>query len=274
MASGKAALQLLHAVDMLVAHDWEQAKLALETLDDPIAGRLHLLVGECERREREEKRHAAFLRHEIGNALSIAMATVEGMVDGVLPFETERLHVVDGALHDVAAMLERWRKGVTETELPSGCDETFNICALIGAQYAGITGLAQAKGVRVAYYPCGKAHDACRNFHGDPVAVAQILRNVLINAVRYTPPGGNVELACELPEGELVVTIRDSGPGIAPADAAHIFEEGYRASETPGEGLGLAVVDNLLRSFGGRARVVETSAAGTTFLIALPAVPA
>jgi signal transduction histidine kinase len=268
--------QLLHAIDLMTVHDWENAKSALERIDDPVAGRLHLMVGECERREREQHRSLAFLRHEVGNALAIAIANLEGVIDGVLPANVSRWQGIAEALRDVTRLLERYNLETDEPVSAPVTDEVFSICALIAAQYAAISGLANAKDVRVAYYPCGKHHASCAAFRGDAVAMGQILRNVLINAVRYTPPGGNVELVCDRPDGQLLVTIRNSGPGIAPADAAHLFEEGYRggnATRDDGSGLGLAVVAKLLKAFHGRAQLLDEGRDGTTFSIALPATP-
>lgn len=267
--------QLLHAIDMMMVCDWENAKTAIEDLDDALSGRLHMLISECERREQENHRVAALMRHEMGNALSVAMANLEGVMDGVLACDRQRLEAMHEAMGTVSSLLDRWRRAPEGSPTETIRLETFNICALIGAQYAGITALADAKDVRVAFYPCGRKYSTCTQFRGDPVAIGQILRNVLINAVRYTPPGGNVELVCDRPDGDLLVTIRDSGPGIAPEDLPHVFEEGYRGdrASVEGSGLGLTVVERLLQAFGGRARVVEEQRGGATFLIDLPAAP-
>ena len=265
--------KLIHALDMMIVHDWENAKAALDDLHDPISGRLYMLVAECKRQEVRRQRRSALLRHEMGNALSVALANVEGIIDGIVPNESVRWEGIGEALRSVAAMLDRWRRGPDAEPAETVRIETFDICALVTAQYATISGLAEAKNVRVGFQPCGSQHERCSTFRGDPVAIGQILRNVLINAVRYTPPGGNVELACDWPGDRLQITIRDSGPGIPPQDAPHIFEEGYRSPATAkqGSGLGLSVVATLLRELGGSARVVDEQGGGTTFSIELPA---
>ncbi|MBV8244672.1 MAG: sensor histidine kinase [Candidatus Eremiobacteraeota bacterium] len=270
---------ILHALDLALMGDWDRAKEVLEPLDDPIAGRLFLLVSELESREHAQTRAQAVLRHEIGNALSIAKANLEGVIDGVLEQTPERMHGISDAMQTVAELLDEWRRRPTHALDPQGPerDERFNMCALIGAQAAAIEGLAKAKQVRVSYRACGAHHPECMYYRGDPSRVGQVLRNILINAVRYTPPGGSVELTCDKPDAEITVVVTDSGPGIAAEDLPRIFESGFRAHEARrtdanGSGLGLAVVSDLLGALGGNARVLSHEGRGATFSVRLPAV--
>jgi len=76
-------------------------------------------------------------------------------------------------------------------------------------------------------------------------ALRILLRNLLENAVKYTPPGGQVDVSLEEDQGQLVLTVEDSGPGIAPENRARVFDRFYRVSDTAqesGSGLGLAIV--------------------------------
>lgn len=263
---------ILHALDLATIEQWEEAKSLLEPLVDPIAGRLFLLVSEAERKERARKRGISLMRHEIGNALSIAQANVEGMMDGVLDVTRSRFEGIHEALVTAGTLLDDMKRAPAEAPVPPVRIQRFNICALISAQYATIAGLASSKNVSVRYDPCGMNHAECRDFAGDPVRVAQVLRNVLINAVRYSRPGGAIELHCDKPGAHLALTVRDSGPGIAPDEAARVFDEGYRGKNASGEGsgIGLNVVANLLRALGGDARVVNEERHGATFMLTLP----
>ncbi|MEO9169766.1 MAG: HAMP domain-containing sensor histidine kinase [Candidatus Baltobacteraceae bacterium] len=267
--------RMLHAMDLAVMREWDEAKAILESIDGPVSGRMFLLVCEMEQHEQVRNRSFALVRHEIGNALTIAQANVEGIMDGVLLSSTERLEGVLASLASASRLLDDLKK----PHEPRGHEviriEAFNVCALIGAHASAIAGLAQAKNVSIIYDPCGKNFSSCTNYRGDPTRVGQVLRNVLINAVRYTPPGGSVEIRCDKPESELTLVVRDTGIGILPEDATHVFEPGYRGGNaTPeGSGLGLAVVHKLLKSLGGNARVVSHDGGGATFELTLPAVP-
>ncbi|TAM60301.1 HAMP domain-containing histidine kinase [bacterium] len=271
---------LLHAIDSALLGRWTDAKDDLRRLGDPaldgVARRLLELVSQLERAEAARTRHLATLRHEIGNPLAIAQANVEGMLDGVLERSDERLLGIQEAIEAAGALANDLPRAPREIgEAPPIRIDTFNVCALIAAEAASARGLAVSKGVELVYLACGKHYNECTMYRGDPTRVGQILRNVMINAVRYTPPGGRVEMRCDRPDGELTVVISDSGPGIGSAELPHVFEAGFRGSEAqrrvPGSGLGLAVVDQLLRRIGGNARVESIEGSGTTFVINLPA---
>jgi signal transduction histidine kinase len=106
----------------------------------------------------------------------------------------------------------------------------------------------------------------------------QVLGNLLSNALRYTPSGGQVELRAAAAPGVVTLTVADTGPGIAPADLPHIFNRFYRAdssrAEASGEsGLGLAIAKALVEAHGGLITAASALGQGTTFTIQLPAAP-
>jgi two-component system OmpR family sensor kinase len=82
---------------------------------------------------------------------------------------------------------------------------------------------------------------------GDPDALHTLLRNLVDNAVRYTPPGGQVDLAVQQNAGSAVLKVVDTGPGIPPEDRSRVFDRFYRrpGSSPPGSGLGLAIVKSI-----------------------------
>lgn len=98
------------------------------------------------------------------------------------------------------------------------------------------------------------------------------LANLLDNALKFTPPGGRIDLRGALADGHLQVQVHDSGSGIAPQDLPHLFERFYRKSEG-GHGLGLAIVARIVALHGGRAEAASTPGQGTTVTLRLP-VPA
>jgi two-component system sensor histidine kinase BaeS len=110
--------------------------------------------------------------------------------------------------------------------------------------------------------------------HADQARVTQIVTNLLTNAAKFTPPGGNVTLTTR-PAGdsaELIVT--DTGPGIPAADLPHIFERFWRgtaAAGRAGSGIGLAVVAELAAAHGGTITATSPPGGGTAFTLTLPA---
>jgi two-component system phosphate regulon sensor histidine kinase PhoR len=104
----------------------------------------------------------------------------------------------------------------------------------------------------------------------------QAVFNLVDNAVRYSPEGASVQVTARPSDGEVVISVRDTGPGIASEHLPRIFERFYRADRgrdrsSGGTGLGLAIVKHVAQSHGGRVSVESTPGQGSTFTIHLPA---
>jgi len=105
----------------------------------------------------------------------------------------------------------------------------------------------------------------------------QLLQNLLSNAVKYTPPGGNVRISSRRDDGKVVLTVRDSGIGIAPGDLESIFDRFWRADPArsrtgsrPGAGLGLAICRWIAEAHGGSIEAQSKPGRGTTFTVEVP----
>lgn len=106
---------------------------------------------------------------------------------------------------------------------------------------------------------------------GDERAVLQVLVNLLVNAIRYSPEGGTVRLGFGTRSGSASVTVSDQGPGIARGDEQRIFERFERAhSSDGGTGLGLAISRRLARSMGGDVTLDSAPGEGARFTLTLP----
>ena len=111
----------------------------------------------------------------------------------------------------------------------------------------------------------------------DPSRVRQLLLNLLTNAVKYTPRGGRVHVRLASANGDVALTVADSGIGIAPGDLPHIFDRFWRADtartrtgERSGVGLGLAICKWIAEAHGGTIGVQSRPGRGTTFTVTLP----
>jgi two-component system sensor histidine kinase BaeS len=144
--------------------------------------------------------------------------------------------------------------------------------ALLQRSYAAYSAQAQAQHVALAV----QAPLDGLEVDVDPERMAQVLGNLLGNALRYTLAGGRITLAAES-AGDLVqLRVADTGTGIAADDLPHIFERFYRADRSRQQhdgssGLGLAIAKSLVEAHGGTIAVVSTPGQGTTFTIKLPA---
>jgi two-component system OmpR family sensor kinase len=109
---------------------------------------------------------------------------------------------------------------------------------------------------------------------GDAARLRQVVDNLLRNAVVHTPPGTPVHVAVRRLGARAVLTVADEGPGLAPDQAARLFDRFYRGSEArtgEGTGLGLSIVAALTAAHGGRATVHSAPGEGTVFTVELPA---
>jgi two-component system sensor histidine kinase BaeS len=110
----------------------------------------------------------------------------------------------------------------------------------------------------------------------DPVRLRQLVGNLVSNAVRHTPRGGEVTIRSRMDDGRLVVDVVDTGTGIAPADLQKVFDrfwraDGSRSRATGGSGLGLAIVRKLVEAHGGDVAVANRPGRGAIFTVRLPA---
>jgi signal transduction histidine kinase len=112
---------------------------------------------------------------------------------------------------------------------------------------------------------------------GNPERLEGVILSLLDNAVRYSPQGGDIDVALVVREGEAVVSVRDRGVGIPKDKQAHIFERFYRAhTGTPydygGMGVGLYISSEVVRRHGGKMWFESEEGRGSTFYFSLPAV--
>lgn len=216
------------------------------------------------------------LMHEMRNSLTIAKANLEAFIDGKLAPTPQRLDGILQALTQLESMLDDLRVIGPLVEA-SDQRRQINICQLLEREYGAIEASARAKDIRVDITRCAVAADQCRHFFGDPVRIGQIVKNVLLNAVRYTRPHGSLSIDCSRRADHLEIQIADNGPGIDPAEAHKVFEPGFRGSAAAataehGSGYGLSVVKRLVEEQGGRVTVddVPDSPHGARFTIRLP----
>jgi signal transduction histidine kinase len=110
---------------------------------------------------------------------------------------------------------------------------------------------------------------------GDPLQLRQAFRNLVGNAIKYTPEGGVIVVSLETTEDSINIHIKDTGYGIPAADLPHIFDRFYRVrnnghDQVEGNGLGLAIVKSIAEGHGGNVRVESDPGQGTRFTVSLP----
>ena len=112
-------------------------------------------------------------------------------------------------------------------------------------------------------------------FRGDEALLRRLVINLLDNAIRYTPPGGQVSASLEAAPAAVRIVISDTGVGVPPEAAPHVFDRFYRADKARsrqdgGFGLGLAIVKWIAEAHNGTVELTRNPGPGTTFTVTLP----
>lgn len=150
--------------------------------------------------------------------------------------------------------------------------QRVNVKAVIGEAIAVVTPAAEAKGVRLK----GVLDPLAGPVSGDPARLQQVVWNLLTNAVKFTPKGGQVQVLLERVNSHIEISVIDSGVGISPEFLPHIFERFRQADASTtrrhgGLGLGLAIVKQLTELHGGTVRAKSPGEGqGATFVVSLP----
>lgn len=256
---------------------WTKPPAALPVTAHDEVGELtaafNLMVAELSRQETLRRRMVGDIAHELRTPLSVLKIELEALEDGVVaPAPAAFVSLKEevdllGRLVDDLQLLSLAEAGQLSLVMVSL--EPAPALARSAARAAG-----RAKQRRIDIHV--EASPGLSPIHADEQRLAQALDNLIENALRYTPPGGHITLACRTGDGEIHFVVRDTGPGIPTADLERIFDHFYRtdrarARHTGGTGLGLAIVRSLMAAMGGRVYVESPSNHGATFVLALPA---
>jgi two-component system phosphate regulon sensor histidine kinase PhoR len=181
----------------------------------------------------------------------------------VIARHTERLGALIEDLLDLAAV----EQGEARVELAS-----VPLGDVVSQAEAVVRAAAAEKGLAVQV----ELPDALPQVRADRDRLAQVLINLLDNAVKFTPPGGRVGVAAGSSNGLVTIAVSDTGVGIPPGDLPRIFERFYRVDRSRdrregGTGLGLAIAKHLTQAMGGQIEVESRPGSGSTFRVTLRA---
>lgn len=243
-----------------------------------------------------------------GDEIDQLATTFNQMLERIQALLTEIKEMNDNIAHDLRSPIARIR-GLAEVTLTTGkspddfetmaastieeCDrllDMINTMLVISKTEAGVEKVSHDK-VDIAalignacelFEPLAEEKNVglrCRApektiVSGDARMLQRMLANILDNAVKYTPPGGEVEISLsESEKKDIIIAIRDSGIGISATDLPHVFERFYRCDRSrsqPGTGLGLSLARAIARAHGGDITVRSALDQGSTFTVTLP----
>jgi two-component system OmpR family sensor kinase/two-component system sensor histidine kinase QseC len=236
---------------------------------EPLVGELNRLLDRLQRAFSAQRAFISDAAHELRSPLTALRLQLQ-LFDRA-PDEAARVEArsrlgaaVERAIHLVEQLLALAR---SEPQDASPGFETVDLSAAAAEGISDAHELALSRHIDLGL-------DATPNLeiHGDREALRVLVRNLVDNAVRYTPPHGSVQVRCSSTPDEAVLEVTDTGPGIAPADRERVFDRFYRraAAQESGTGLGLAIVKAIAERHGARVSLSEAPGGGLRATLSFP----
>ena len=238
-------------------------------------------ITELRRADRVRRDFVANVSHELRTPLTAVRGYVEALLDGGSDAASSRRFLEIISRHTMR--MERLVRDLLRlARLDAGQEPRESVACSVSALFVGVEGdlltTLEARDVRVEHEIAADA----QTVHGDPAGLHDLLRNLLENAVNYSPEGGVVTMAALRSGRSVVITVSDQGPGIPETDLPRVFERFYRVDKARsrsdrdpgGTGLGLAIVRHLVELHGGRVTAANGRERGAVFTVELPDGPA
>lgn len=232
-----------------------------------LATAFNSMSGRLESSERERRRLLADVTHELRTPLTIMQGNLEALLDGVYPADAEHMHPILEETRVLSRLVDDLRTlSLAEAGALTLHREPTDVAQLVTDSVASFRAQSDGAGVSLATV----IDDSLPQADVDPVRMREVLSNLLSNALRYTPRGGSVRIGASTSDGRVRVSVRDTGPGIAPDALPHVFDRFYKSDESRGAGLGLAIAKSLVVAHGGEISVTSEPGQGTEMRFTLP----
>ena len=215
----------------------------------------------------------ADVAHELRTPLSVIQGKLEGVLDGVYPATAEHLEPVLEETELLTHLVEDLRLlALAEAGQLTLEKRPMDVGDLLRDAQVNFGPQAADRGVTLALDLPAELPEVVADWR----RVAQVLGNLLTNALRHTPKGGCVALSATATDDMVEVAVTDTGTGIPPKDLPYVFERFWRGEKSRsraggGTGLGLAIVKQLVELHGGMIGVESAPGAGSRFWFTLPA---
>jgi len=237
-----------------------------------LAATFNTMAVELERAEQLRRNMTADVAHELRTPLSVVRGKLEGILDGVYPATPEHIQPVLEATELLTVLVEDLRL-LAQAEAGKLALEkrAVDVGDLLRDAQVNFEPQAADRGVALALDLLAELPQVRADWH----RIAQVLGNLLTNALRHTPAGGRVTLSAGVTAGRVRVTVSDTGTGIPDQDLPYVFDRFWRGEKSRsraggGSGLGLAIARQLVELHGGTIGAASAPGDGSTFWFTLP----
>ncbi len=240
-----------------------------------LASSINALAVALEQTERRRLEVIGDVVHELRTPIATLEGYLEGLLDGVIepsPRTWAMLHTQAGRLRRLVDDLQELSRAEAR-QIPLSL-QPISSQRLVQSALEPLEGQFAEKGLELqVHLPEDPPH-----VMADPARAVQILTNLLVNALRYTPAPGRIEVAVSCKDAMVALRVSDTGVGLAPDQLAHIFERFYRVDKSRsravgGSGIGLTIAQSLAQTMGGEIRAESAGLGqGSSFTLTLPQV--
>ena len=226
------------------------------------------MAATLERQDELRRALTADVAHELRTPVTILRAQCEAILDGVAAPSQQQV----ASLHEEVLRLGRV---IEDLETLASAEAaglrldrtTVNLTALLEETVELVAPQFEAAEVELL------TRSETASVGGDRLRLGQIIRNLLSNALKFTPPGGKVEVNLATNDRQVELTVTDTGVGIPPDELPHVFDRFWRGTNgrtAAGSGIGLAVVEELVHAHDGDVTATSELGHGAVFIVRLP----
>ncbi len=239
-----------------------------------VANAFNQMAQSLQQAEQARRTMVAEIAHDLRTPLTVIQGNLRAMLDGVYPLEQKEI----ATLYDETRLLQRLVDDLRELSLADAGQlnlvireiDAAKLLQMVSQQFAAA---AEMQGVQLNL----QIEDDLPLVQADGDRLAQVIHNLMTNAIRHTPSGGSITLTAHQQASALILSVKDTGMGIAAADLPRVFERFYRGNPqsnepnaTVGTGLGLAIAKALIEAMQGEIGVESVEGQGSRFWIRLP----
>ncbi len=278
---------LAEAARAFAARDWSR-RVTPRGADEiaAVAREFNAMASALQSAETQRQNLTADIAHELRTPLTVLQGNLRAMLDDVYPLARAEI----ATLYDETRLLARLVDDLRELALADAGQlvldlQAVELRAVLQSAAQSLSAAADAQKVELWLEPV----DASLHVHADADRLAQVLRNLISNALRHTPAGGVIRIQCSVVSGQrstvsgqapalseregsaVRISVTDTGEGIAAEDLSRVFDRFYRADKSRGRalggsGLGLAIAKSLVAAMGGEIGVESELGKGSVFL--------
>jgi len=230
------------------------------------------MAEQLQKLEGTRRRLTADMAHELRTPLTIAQNLIEAFADGVLPADDENLGVLKQKIQELTQLVDDLRElSVAESGRLHLHMQRLDVREIVNEVVETWRDRFAGKGIKLQT----EFDQRPVIVNGDEGALSRVLNNLISNAQKYTPANGSVQVVVKNDDGQAVVRVDDTGPGIPVQEQSLVFERFYRGKNavqesTDGTGVGLAIVRELVRMHNGSISLTSVPGKGSSFSVHLP----